>query len=175
MQDEKINLKVALYCRVSTEEQDATKQEKVLREFCFHRKLDVVKCYTDVISGTKSSRPELNVLTDDAFNHKFDAVVIWKLDRLGRSLQHLIDLVNKFEHWNINLICATQDIDTTTPNGKLLFNIFGAVAQFERDLISERTKMGLKYAKNVGKRGKDKNPRKKGGYYLRFQAEHKKS
>lgn len=63
----------------------------------------------------------------------------------------------------------TQQIDTSTPNGKLLFHIFGAVAEFERALISERTKLGLKKAKNVGKRGKDKRPRKKGGYYLRYQ------
>jgi len=158
-------MKVAIYCRVSTEEQDAKKQEDELLEFSKNRGFEVFKVYTDVISGSKDSRPELNNLMDDAYNNRFNGVLIWKLDRLGRSLQHLIDIVNKFQIWKINLICKTQDIDTSTPNGKLLFHIFGAVAEFERELIRERTRMGLKKAKNVGKRGKDKKPRKRGGYF----------
>ena len=158
-------MKVAIYCRVSTEEQDAKKQEDELLEFSKNRGFEVLKVYTDVISGSKDSRPELNNLMDDAYNNRFNGVLIWKLDRLGRSLQHLIDIVNKFQIWKINLICKTQDIDTSTPNGKLLFHIFGAVAEFERELIRERTRMGLKKAKNVGKRGKDKKPRKRGGYF----------
>lgn len=160
-------MKVAIYCRVSTDEQDAGKQETELRDFCSNRGYEIFKVYVDVISGSKDSRPDLNVMMQDGYEHKFDAVVIWKLDRLGRSVQHLVDIVHKFNLWKINLICKTQDIDTTTPNGKLLFHIFGAVAEFERDLIRERTKMGLKKAKNVGKRGKDKTPRKRGGYILR--------
>ena len=158
-------MKIAIYCRVSTEEQDAKKQEDELLEFAKNRGFEVFKVYTDVISGSKDSRPELNNLMDDAYNNRFNGVLIWKLDRLGRSLQHLIDIVNKFQIWKINLICKTQDIDTSTPNGKLLFHIFGAVAEFERELIRERTRMGLKKAKNVGKRGKDKKPRKRGGYF----------
>jgi len=160
-----VEMKIAIYCRVSTEEQDAKKQEFELLEFSKSRNYEVFDVYTDVISGSKDSRPSLNNLMQDAYNHKFDSLLIWKLDRLGRSLQHLIDIVNKFNLWNINLICKTQDIDTSTPNGKLLFHIFGAVAEFERDLIRERTKLGLKRAKNVGKRGKDKKPRKRGGYF----------
>jgi len=161
-------MKVAIYCRVSTEEQDPKKQEEELKEFCINRDYKVVEIYTDVISGSKDSRPSLNRLMDYAYNKKFEAVVIWKLDRLGRSLKHLIDIVNKFQNWKIDLICKTQDIDTSTPNGKLLFHIFGAVAEFERELISERTKLGLKNAKNVGKRGKDKKPRRKSGYINRW-------
>ena len=137
-------------------------------EFANNRGYEIFKVYSDVVSGTKDSRPNLNELMQEAYNHSFDAVIIWKLDRLGRSLQHLIDIMNKFNLWHINLICKTQDIDTTTPNGKLLFHIFGAVSEFERELISERTKLGLKKAKNVGKRGKDKKVRKKGGYYKRY-------
>lgn len=167
-------MKVAIYTRVSTDEQDANKQLKELSEFSENRKYEVIKTYQDVISGSKDSRPQLNELMQDAYEHKFDAVIIWKLDRLGRSLKHLIDIMNKFNNWKINLICKTQDIDTTTPNGKLLFHIFGAVAEFERELISERTKLGLKNAKNVGKRGKDKGQRKKGGYYLRHSPHLKK-
>lgn len=165
--------KVAIYCRVSTEEQNPEKQEAELREFCSNRNYEIFQIYTDTISGNKDSRPKLNELMQDAYNNHFNTVVIWKLDRLGRSLKHLIDIVNKFQLWNIDLICKTQQIDTSTPNGKLLFHIFGAVAEFERALISERTKLGLKKAKNVGKRGKDKKPRKKGGYYLRYQNKRK--
>ena len=105
----------------------------------------------------------------DAKNRCFDVVIVWKLDRLGRSLQHLIRMVNYFQQWGIDFICTTQNIDTTNSSGKLLFHIMGALAEFERELISERTKLGLKKAKNVGKRGKDKKKRKKGGYYLRYQ------
>lgn len=161
-------MKVAIYCRVSTQEQNPEHQEKELRIFCNNRNYEIVEVYSDVISGSKDSRPELNKLMQDAYNRRFEAVIIWKLDRLGRSLQHLIDIINKFKLWNIALICQTQDLDTTTPNGKLLFHIFGAVAEFEKTLISERTKAGLKNAKNVGKRGKDKKTRKKGGYILRY-------
>lgn len=161
-------MKVAIYCRVSTEEQDPKNQEKDLREFCKNRDHTIIKVYTDVISGSKDSRPALNRLMQEAYNKEFEAVLIWKLDRLGRSLKHLIDIVNKFQNWKIDLICKTQDIDTSTPNGKLLFHIFGAVAEFERELISERTKLGLKNAKNVGKRGKDKKPRRKSGYINRW-------
>lgn len=160
-------MRVVLYCRVSTIEQNPEHQEDSLREFCMNRH-EIIKVYTDFISGAKDSRPALNNLMSDAYNNKFDAVVIWKLDRLGRSLHHLIDIINKFQLWNVGLICQTQDIDTTTPNGKLLFHIFGAIAQFERELISERTKLGLKHAKNVGKRGKDKKRRRRSGYISRW-------
>ena len=161
-------MKVAIYCRVSTTEQDPKKQEIELGTFSLDRGFDIFSIYTDQISGSKASRPALNNLMLDAYNKKFDTVLVWKLDRLGRSLKHLIDIVNKFQNWGIDLICKTQDLDTSTPNGKLLFHIFGAVAEFERELISERTKLGLKNAKNVGKRGKDKKPRRRSGYNLRW-------
>jgi len=161
-------MKVAIYVRVSTEEQHPEKQEAELTRFCQGREYTIYKVYTDRISGIKDSRPALNDLMQEAYARSFDAVLIWKLDRLGRSMQHLISIVEKFKVWKIDLICQTQDINTSTPNGKLLFHIFGAVAEFERELISERTKMGLKRAKNVGKRGKDKKPRRKSGYLLRW-------
>lgn len=161
-------MKVAIYARVSTTEQDTGHQVRSLEEFCRNREYELVGSYCDIISGSKDSRPELNKLLLDAYNRKFKCVVIWKLDRLGRSLQHLLDITTKFEKWGIDLICQTQPFDTTNPGGKLIFQIFGAMAEFERNLISERTKLGLKHAKNVGKRGKDKKPRKKGGYYFRY-------
>lgn len=162
-------MKVAIYSRVSTNEQNSKLQEDTLKEFCNSRNLTIYDCYTDSISGTKDSRPALNKMLLDAYNRRFDAVVIWKLDRLGRSLQHLVKVVSNLQKWKIDLICQTQPIDTTSPSGKLIFHIFGAIAEFERELISERTKLGLRKAVGTGKRGKDKTPRKKGGYYLRYQ------
>lgn len=167
-------MKVAIYCRVSTEEQDVGKQEVELKEFCARKSYEVVDVYTDVISGTKDSRPGLDQLMKDAYQKKFDAVIVWKIDRLGRSLQHLLKIMNDFKLYHIDLISVTQMIDTTTPQGKLMFNFFGMIAEFERELISERTKLGLKRAKNVGKRGKDKGRRKTGGYLLYWQSQKKK-
>ena len=161
-------MRVVIYCRVSTESQNIDKQLQECREFCKNRNYTITKEYLDTISGTKDKRPQLDQLMKNGFQKKFDCVIVWKLDRLGRSLQHLVSIVNQWKIYNIEFICVTQQFDTTTPNGKLLFHLFGAIAEFERELISERTKIGLKYAKNTGKRGKDKNPRKKGGYYLRY-------
>lgn len=160
-------MKVAIYARVSTEEQNVDKQVSECQEFCRNRGYEIIEVYKDVISGAKDSRPQLDLLMKDCFKKKFDAVVVWKLDRLGRSLKHLLSIIEQWEKYNINFICVTQQFDTTSSNGKLLFSIFGAVTQFERDLISERTKMGIKGNPRVGKRGKDKKPRKKGGYYFR--------
>lgn len=151
---------VAIYCRVSTDEQDIDKQEIELTSFAEKHNYTIFKVYKDIISGTKDSRPALNEMITDAFNKRFDAIICWKLDRLGRSLFHLIDIITKLNNWGIGLILTTQQIDTTTPQGKLFFHIFGAFAEFEREMISERTKFGLKNAKNVGKRGKDTKPRK---------------
>jgi DNA invertase Pin-like site-specific DNA recombinase len=146
-----------------------------LREFCKLKEFDVYREYVDVASGIKESRPQLDLMMKDAFNGKFKVVIIWKLDRLGRSLQHLVSIINQWKKYNVDFICTTQQFDTTTPNGKLLFHIFGAIAEFERDMISERTKVGLKRAAKKGKfpgrpkGSKDKKPRKKGGYYLRYK------
>lgn len=168
-------LNVAIYARVSTEEQDPEHQVNSLKEFARLRGDEVFAVYKDVISGSKDSRPALMTLLQDAYSRKFQVILIWKLDRLGRSLQHLLDITTKLEKWQIGLICQTQPFDTTSAGGKLIFQIFGAMAEFERNLISERTKLGLKRAVGVGKRGKDKGRRKKGGYYLRWQSTSKKS
>jgi DNA invertase Pin-like site-specific DNA recombinase len=159
-------MKVVIYARVSTEEQDVNKQVEECVEFCKNRGYELVGIYKDIISGAKDSRPNLDLLMKDSYSKKFDGVVVWKLDRLGRSLQHLIKIVQDWEKYNINLIVVTQQIDTTSAMGRFIFYLFGAIAEFERELISERTKLGLKKAVNVGKRGKDKGIRKKGGYHL---------
>jgi DNA invertase Pin-like site-specific DNA recombinase len=161
-------MKVAIYARVSTDEQSVDKQIQECTEFCNRKGYIISGTYSDVISGAKDSRPQLDLLMKDAFLGMFEGIVVWKLDRLGRSLAHLISIINQLKQHKIAFISITEQMDTTTPQGTFFFNLFGSFAQFERDIISERTKMGLRHAKNVGKRGKDKGRRKRGGYILRY-------
>jgi len=154
-------MKVAIYCRVSTEQQHADKQKDICLEYCKHKKLEVYQIYTDVFSGAKESRPNFDKLLKDMRQYKFNVVMVTKLDRLGRSLQHLLSLFEEFNSKSIDFIAVTQNIDTSTSSGKLQMQIMGAFAEFERNIISERTKEGLRNAKGVGKRGRDKKPRKR--------------
>ena len=156
-------MKVAIYCRVSTEEQDADKQESICIDYCKRLNFDVTKVYKDVISGKTTSRPSFNELLNDMRQFKFNCIMVTKLDRMGRSLQHLLSLFDEFSRKGVEFVAVTQNIDTSTAAGKLQMQIMGAFAEFERSIISERTKEGLKGVDNVGKRGKDKNPRKKRG------------
>lgn len=156
-------MKVAIYARVSTQDQHAEHQVKVLKDYCEKNEHDIFDVYVDVISGSKSSRPSFNKLMDDMRRYKFRAVAITKLDRLGRSLQHLISILDEFRTKGVELMAITQNIDTSSAVGRLQWQIMGAFAEFEREIIRERTKEGLKYAKNIGKRGKDKKPRQKRG------------
>jgi len=156
-------MKVAIYCRVSTSEQDADKQEDICREYCNRNGHEVSYTYKDTISGTTSSRPSFNQLLEDMRHYKFDAVMVTKLDRMGRSLQHLLSLFDEFNRKGVKFIAVTQNIDTSTAAGTMQMQIMGAFAEFERNLISERTKEGLRKAIGVGKRGKDKVPRKRRG------------
>jgi len=144
-------MKVALYCRVSKEEQIPENQEFELSDYAKNRDFEIYKTYTDKISGVKDSRPALNELMTDARNKCFDAVIVWKLDRLGRSLQHLIQIIQEWKNLNIDFICKTEPIDTTSASGELIFHIFGAIAQFERQLITERINLGLDRARKQGK------------------------
>jgi len=154
---------VAIYVRVSTEQQDYDKQIDLCKKHCEIKGYDIYKIYADIISGKSTSRPQFNEMLKDMRQYKFQAIVVTKLDRIGRSLQHLLSLFDEFSNKGVQFIAVTQNIDTTTSAGKLQMQIMGAFAEFERNLISERTKEGLKYAKNVGKRGKDKIQRKKRG------------
>lgn len=156
-------MKVAIYCRVSTEEQDVDKQEFICRKYCELNNFEIFKVYKDVISGATSSRPEFNQMLEDMRHYKFDAIMVTKLDRLSRSLKHLLSLIDEFKIKGIHFIATTQNIDTSSATGTLQLQILGAFAEFERNLISERTKEGLRRATGVGKRGKDKKPRKRRG------------
>jgi DNA invertase Pin-like site-specific DNA recombinase len=157
-------LKVAIYARVSTEEQNAETQEILCREYCKHYNAEIYKVYTDSgISGTKTSRPAFDEMLKDMRLIKFNTIMVTKLDRIGRSLQHILSLFDEFNRKGVAFISVTQNIDTTTAAGKLQMQIIGAFAEFERNIISERTKEGMKGKINVGKRGVDKKPRLKRG------------
>ncbi len=155
-------MKIAIYCRVSTEDQDNDKQEAICVRYCETHEHIIFKVYKDVISGTTSSRPDFNQLLEDMRLRKFDCIMVTKLDRMGRSLKHLLNLFDEFQSKGINFIAATQNIDTSTASGRLQMQIMGAFAEFERNIISERTKEGLK-KKGSGTRGADKKPRKRRG------------
>lgn len=167
-------MKVAIYVRVSKEDQHPENQIYELEDFAENRGFDVYYTYVDRISGSKDNRPGLNELMIDARQKKFDAVLVWKLDRLGRSLQHLIQIIQEFKNLDIQFICKTQDIDTTKPSGKLIFHIFGAIAEFEREIIRERILLGLERLKKEGKKlgrpkgSKDKKRRRRSGYIQRW-------
>ena len=159
---------VLIYSRVSKGDQNPKHQENSLREYAEKREMNIVGVYTDYITGKSSTRPELTRMISRVRDGGVDAVLVWKLDRLGRSLKHLIQVVEEFNNKGVDFICTTQDLDTTTSSGKLIFHVLGAIAEFERELISERTKNALRGNEKVGKRGKDKKQRKKSGYYARY-------
>lgn len=133
------------YARVSTRDQSVALQVDALRA------AGCEKVVTEVASGAKTDRPILNHLLEDARDG--DTVVIWKLDRLGRSLAHLVTTVNTLAARGIGLKSLNDPIDTTTPHGRLVFNMFASLAEFERDLICERTQAGLTAARARGRKG----------------------
>lgn len=133
------------YARVSTRSQKEDRQITMLNEF------GVDKIYNDVISGTKKNRPEFNKMMNQL--RPGDKVVVVRLSRIGRSVKHLIELQDFFTENKIEFVSMNESIDTTTAIGKLLFNMLSSLAQFERDLTSERTREGLKAAKEQGRLG----------------------
>jgi DNA invertase Pin-like site-specific DNA recombinase len=133
------------YIRVSKHEQNEALQRDALeKEQCD-------KIFMDKITGSKFERKGLDEAL--AFIRPGDTFVVWKLDRAGRSLKHLIELLTKLQERGIDFISLTEKIDTTTPGGKLIFHIMGALAEFERDLIRERTNAGLEAARARGRTG----------------------
>ena len=139
-------MKIALYARVSTSDkgQDPQMQLRELREYCQRRDWTIAHEYVDVgVSGSKDSRPELNKLMADAKQRRFDAVLVWKLDRLGRSLKHLVSALSEFEALGVSFVSLRDSFDLTTPAGRLMFNMVASFAEFERDLIRERVKAGI--------------------------------
>jgi DNA invertase Pin-like site-specific DNA recombinase len=148
-------MRAAVYARVSTTNhgQDPAVQLREIAEYCVRRGWTVTSEYVDVgISGTKEKRPELDRLLADAHRRRFDAIVVWKFDRFARSVSHLLRALETFQALGIEFVSLTEGVDTSTPAGKMIFTVLGAVAELERSLICERVRAGLRNAKAKGKR-----------------------
>ncbi len=147
-------MRAALYCRVSTTDQSCELQLRELREYTARRGWEIVGEYADLgWSGAKASRPELNRLMADARLRRFDAVIVWKLDRFGRSLVNCVSAIQELTSVGVRFLAVSQGLDTdqANPTSQLLLHILAAVAQFERELIRERVAAGMKTARAKGK------------------------
>lgn len=148
-------MRAAIYARVSTVNngQDPRVQTRELAEFCERRGWTLLPEYVDVgISGTKEKRPALDRLMADAHKRRFDLVVVWRFDRFARSVSHLLRALETFNALGIAFVSLSEQLDTSTPTGKMVFTVLGAVAELERSLIVERVKAGLRNARAKGKR-----------------------
>jgi DNA invertase Pin-like site-specific DNA recombinase len=146
--------RVAIYASVSTTNhgQDVTLQTRELKQFTEARGWRLVDSYLDLgISGSKDKRPELDRLMTDAHRRKFDVVIVWKFDRFARSVSHLLRALETFNALGISFVSLSEQMDTTTPAGKMVFTVLGAVAELERSLIAERVRAGLRNARAKGK------------------------
>jgi len=148
-------IRVALYARVSTinHGQDVNMQTRELRQFAEARGWQITSEYIDAgVSGAKDSRPELNRLMADAHKRRFDVVCVWRFDRFARSVSHLLRALETFKALGIDFVSYSEQMDTSTPAGKMVFTVLGAVAELERSLIVERVRAGLRNARAKGKR-----------------------
>ena len=143
--------RVCIYARVSTDKQSTDRQVEQLREIAKNHEWEVVSEFVDICSGAKTSRPNFDQMMKDAFSRKFETVMCLELSRIGRNTKHLLDTVEKLNEKRIDLYIHNQQIDTSTPTGKLFFTVASAFSNFERDLIRERVISGLENAKRKGK------------------------
>jgi len=168
-------MKIALYIRNSTNEERQNPQNQInpLIDECKRKGWEYI-IFQEFASGSKESRPELDKMLQRIRKREFNGVMVWKLDRLGRSLQHLLQLIEEFNNKKIAFISLTEGFDTSTSQGKLFMQLLGAFAEFERNLIQERINAGLTRAKLEGKTlgrpqgSKDKKIRRLSGYHLRW-------
>lgn len=142
--------RVAVYVRISTAEQNADLQHHELPEYCARRGWKVIEVYEDRMSGGKDRRPGLDRLMADARRRKFDVVVVWRFDRFARSTSHLLRALEEFSALGIDFVSVTEAIDTSTPAGKMVFTVLGAVAELERSIIRERVIAGQNAARRRG-------------------------
>lgn len=145
--------KIAIYARVSTDKQTCENQLIELRAVAARSDYEIVSEFIDEgISGIKSrqDRPALNALMKAATQRKFDLVMVWSIDRLGRSLQHLVEILNELQSLKVDLMFLQQGLDTSSASGRMMFSVFGALAEFERNLIRERVIAGQQRAKASG-------------------------
>jgi DNA invertase Pin-like site-specific DNA recombinase len=145
--------KIAIYARVSTDKQSCENQLIELRAVAERSGYEIVSEYIDEgISGAKSrqDRPALNAMMKAATQRKFDLVMCWSIDRLGRSLQNLVEILNELQSLKVDLMFLQQGLDTSSASGRMMFSVFGALAEFERNLIRERVMAGQQRAKAAG-------------------------
>ena len=149
------SIRAAIYARVSTTNhgQDVSLQTRELEQFAQARGWRLVDSYLDIgISGTKDKRPELDRLMADAHKRRFDVVCCWRFDRFARSVSHLLRALETFKALGIDFVSFSEQMDTSTPAGKMVFTVLGAVAELERSLIVERVKAGMRNALAKGAR-----------------------
>lgn len=145
-------MKAAVYARVSTVDQEPENQLQELRRYCEARGWTAVEYVDRGVSGTKDRRPALDTLIRDAKRRRFDVLVCWRLDRLGRNLKHLVTLLEELQSVGVAFVSLGEGIDCTTPAGKLQLHILAALAEFERERIRERVLAGLQRARSQGVR-----------------------
>lgn len=145
-------MRAAIYARVSTLDQEPENQLQELRRYLQARDWTAVEYVDRGVSGAKDRRPALDTLVTDARRRRFDVLVCWRLDRLGRNLRHLITLLDELQALGVAFVSLAEGIDATTPAGKLQMHILGAIAEFERARIQERVRAGLARAKAQGVR-----------------------
>jgi DNA invertase Pin-like site-specific DNA recombinase len=145
-------VRVSMYSRVSTDGQNTDGQESEMRDYAKNRGWEVTRVYRDKMSGVKSSRPALDELMADARKRAMDIVLVWRFDRFARSVSHLLQALESFRIVGIEFVSISEQVDTSTPTGKMVFTVLGAVAELERSLIVERVRMGLQSARKKGKR-----------------------
>jgi DNA invertase Pin-like site-specific DNA recombinase len=144
--------RAAIYARVSTFDQEPENQLRELREYCARRGWTPREYVDRGVSGAKEKRPALDQLLLDARRRRFDVLVVWRLDRLGRNLRHLILLLDDLQATGVAFVSLAEGIDATTPAGRLQLHVLGAIAEFERSRIVERVKAGIARAKSQGKK-----------------------
>ena len=147
--------KVVIYSRVSTKDQNCENQIQLLKQIVEQNNWNLVDLYVDIgISGSKGreSRKEFDRLNKDMVRRKFNRILVWDISRLGRSLQHLVEFLNEVNSIGCNLYIHQSGLDTSTPNGKMMFQMIGVFSEFEREMISERVKLGLERVKSKGKK-----------------------
>ena len=146
-------MKTAIYARISTDKGQTTDNQVIkLKQVAERNGWEIQAIYADTISGATSKRPELDKLMKSVMRKEIDIVMVWSVDRLGRSLQHLITLLSDIHSKDCDLYLHLQGIDTTTPSGKMMFQMLGVFSEFERSLIRDRVMAGLDRARSQGKR-----------------------
>ena len=169
-------MKAGIYYWISTaDKQSLDMQVKAVNDYCKRESIEIYKEYSDIgQSGKKESRPEFDEMLRDMREKQFDCVIVYKLDRIGRSLSHLVKLFEEFRKKNINFISTTQAINTTTPEGRMFLHILMVLAEYERELTINRINSGLDKARSEGKKlgrpkgAGDKKRRRTSGYVNRW-------